>query len=290
MTFMKNYFNKLKNLNFNKKLGQNFLIDQNILETCKKLGEIKDNDYIIEIGSGIGNLTLKLLQSKAKKIWTIEIDKKYKKFLKNIKKKFPRKLNFIIENALNYPLANFEKSYKYRKRDYKIISNLPYNISMPWITKLLNQKTKNIPKLIIIILQKEFFKKIFSKNKSKNFFPISIFIQYSYILSSWKKINSNCFFPTPNVSSVLIQLKRKSNPFLFNKKTKEFIRNLFFYRRKKVNTILNANFFREKFQYSFDQLKKINEILSGKCNRPEEVNLFCWEQLEYFFRKNLIQF
>ncbi len=130
----KSILNKFKKYDISAKkfYGQNFLFDENILRKIVEKSNIKDKMNILEIGPGPGGLTQEILKSNVNKVFVIEKDKDFIPLLKDIKKSFPNKLNIIFEDALNFDIR------KLNSNPFKIISNLPYNIStillIKWLT------------------------------------------------------------------------------------------------------------------------------------------------------------
>lgn len=126
---------KKYNINANKNLGQNFLIDDNVIENIIKTAEIEKNDFVIEIGPGLGTLTSKLVE-KAGKVIAIELDKKMLEILND---RFALYKNFkvINEDVLKVDLNNLIKEENDNNYSVKIVANLPYYITTPIIMKLL---------------------------------------------------------------------------------------------------------------------------------------------------------
>ena len=142
---------KKYNINANKNLGQNFLIDDNVIENIIKTAEIEKNDFVIEIGPGLGTLTSKLVE-KAGKVIAIELDKKMLEILND---RFALYKNFkvINEDVLKVDLNNLIKEENDNNYSVKIVANLPYYITTPIIMKLLEEKL-NINSITVMI-QKE---------------------------------------------------------------------------------------------------------------------------------------
>ena len=130
----KSILNKIKNYDISAKkfYGQNFLFDENILRKIVEKSNIKEKIDILEIGPGPGGLTQEILKSNVNEVFVIEKDKELLPLLEDIKKSFPNKLNIIFDDALNFDIR------KLNHNPFKIISNLPYNIStillIKWLT------------------------------------------------------------------------------------------------------------------------------------------------------------
>lgn len=210
-----------------KSLGQNFLSDKNVIKSIVKIGNIKNNNTILEIGPGTGNLTEFILKKKPKNFFVIEKDYNLVKFLYE---KFDNKINIINKDVLNFELNAISKE--------KIIvyGNLPYNISteilIKWITD--NKKFESCKKLILMF-QKEVADRIIAKTNSKNYGRLSIISNWRMDVKKEFDINPNCFFPKPKVDSTLLSFEPKKKYFnLKNPNNLEKITKVFFNQRRKM--------------------------------------------------------
>ena len=210
-----------------KSLGQNFLSDKNVIKSIVEIGNIKNNNTILEIGPGTGNLTEFILKKKPKNFFVIEKDYNLVKFLYE---KFDNKINIINKDVLNFELNAISKE--------KIIvyGNLPYNISteilIKWITD--NKKFESCKKLILMF-QKEVADRIIAKTNSKNYGRLSIISNWRMDVKKEFDINPNCFFPKPKVDSTLLSFEPKKKYFnLKNPNNLEKITNVFFNQRRKM--------------------------------------------------------
>ncbi len=219
-----------------KSLGQNFLIDKNILKKIVSIIEIKDKS-ILEIGPGTGNLTSYILEDCPKKFFVVEKDKKLAIFLK---KKFENKIIIINDDILN---INEKKLYKDR---FIVFGNLPYNISTEILAKwILNLDDKNFWfDSLILMFQKEVADRIISKFNSSKYGRLSILTNWKLNVEKICDIKSSSFFPKPKVDSSLLIFKPKKNFHQFkNPKNLEKITRVFFnQRRKKLKTPFNILF------------------------------------------------
>ena len=153
-----------------KSLGQNFLIDNNILNLIADIGEIKNDDIVLEVGPGTGNLTEKLLLKNPKKILLIEKDKNLSK---KLKLKFDKKVNLINEDILKINEENLSN------KKMIFFGNLPYNISTQILVKWIRLKNLNkVCKKFILMFQKEVAERIIANTNQKQYGRLSI-------LSSW---------------------------------------------------------------------------------------------------------
>ena len=210
-----------------KSLGQNFLSDKNVIKSIVEIGNIKNNNAILEIGPGTGNLTEFILKKKPKNFFVIEKDCNLVKFLYE---KFDNKINIINKDVLNFELNAISKE--------KIIvyGNLPYNISteilIKWITD--NKKFESCKKLILMF-QKEVADRIIAKTNSKNYGRLSIISNWRMDVKKEFDINPNCFFPKPKVDSTLLSFEPKKKYFnLKNPNNLEKITRVFFNQRRKM--------------------------------------------------------
>ena len=210
-----------------KSLGQNFLSDKNVLKSIVKIGNIKNNNTILEIGPGTGNLTEFILKKKPKNFFVIEKDYNLVKFLYE---KFDNKINIINKDVLNFELNAISKE--------KIIvyGNLPYNISTEILTKWITDKKKfESCKKLILMFQKEVADRIIAKTNSKNYGRLSIISTWRMDVKKEFDINPNCFFPKPKVDSTLLSFEPKKKYFnLKNPNNLEKITKVFFNQRRKM--------------------------------------------------------
>ena len=226
-----------------KSLGQNFLIDENVLKKIVSLKEIK-NKFILEIGPGTGNLTQHILNKGPKKLIAVEKDKNLA-FL--LKEKFNDKITIINDDILK----TNEKSLN--KEKLIVFGNLPYNISTEILANwILNLDHKNFWfHYLVLMFQKEVAERIISKFNSSTYGRLSI-------LANWKlNINKICdikpisFFPKPKVDSTLLLFEPKEVFYPFkNPKNLEKVTRIFFnQRRKKLKTPFNI-LFKDKINIS----------------------------------------
>ena len=210
-----------------KSLGQNFLSDKNVIKSIVEIGNIKNNNTILEIGPGTGNLTEFILKKKPKNFFVIEKDYNLVKFLYE---KFDNKINIINKDVLNFELNTISKE--------KIIvyGNLPYNISTEILIKWITDKKKfESCKKLILMFQKEVADRIIAKTNSKNYGRLSIISNWRMDVKKEFDINPNCFFPKPKVDSTLLSFEPKKKYFnLKNPNNLEKITKVFFNQRRKM--------------------------------------------------------
>ena len=240
-----------------KSLGQNFLSDKNIIKAIVEVGNIKDNNLVLEIGPGTGNLTEFILKKNPKIFFVIEKDYNLVKLLY---KKFNNKINIINKDVLNFELNDISNE--------KVIvyGNLPYNISteilIKWITD--NKKFQSCKKLILMF-QKEVADRIMAKTNSKNYGRLSIISNWRMNIKKEFDISPNCFFPKPKVNSTLLSFEPKKKYFNIKKPYNlEKITKVFFNQRRKM--------IKKPFKILFKDYEKTANNLSLDLNlRPHNL-------------------
>lgn len=239
------------NINANKDLGQNFLIDENVIDNIVQAAEINENDLVIEIGPGLGTLTSKLIE-KAGKVIAIELDKKMITILND---RFSLYKNFLLinEDVLKVDLNKLIEEQKVEKSNVKIVANLPYYITTPIIMKLLEEKL-NIQSITVMI-QKEVADRLTEIPGGKNTGAITYCVYYYAKAQQVLLVPNTSFIPAPKVNSEVIKLDIRKEPPIKVKNEKEFfkiIKASFMQRRKTlVNGLSNAGI------SSKDEIKEI---------------------------------
>ena len=242
-----------------KSLGQNLLIDKNVINKIINLTNIK-NKKITEIGPGTGNLTEYILKKSPEKIILIEKDARLYNILKS-KFNFNKKFNIINEDILNFKLNK-------NSTGEIIFGNLPYNISTQILAKLI--KFNNWPpfyKKIIFMFQKEVADRIISKPNSKNYSRISILTNYRLDIVDNFKVSKKCFFPIPKVESkvIVFQPKIDIKYKIKNIDNLEKVTQLFFSNKRKM--------INKPFSKIFKNYKNIAKLLNINLNlRPSELS------------------
>ena len=245
---------KKYNVSANKNLGQNFLIDYDIVDAIINASQISKDDLIIEIGPGLGTLT-KFLLEKAGKVIAVELDTKMVKILND---RFTDYKNFEIINAdiLKLDLNEIIKINKEEKKfkNAKIVANLPYYITTPIIMNLLENNLDL--ESITIMIQKEVADRIVATPGSKMSGAITYSVHYYSIPESKKIVPNTSFVPMPQVDSEVINLKIRKEPVVNVKNVELFfkvIKASFMQRRKTLaNALQNANIINTK-----EEIKKI---------------------------------
>jgi len=223
---------KKYNFKFTKSLGQNFLVDDSVLSDIVNGAEVNEEDFIIEIGPGVGTLTAQLLM-KAKRVTAIELDND---LIPILQEELGANENFdlIHKDALKVDfneLIGDEKSVK-------LVANLPYYVTTPIILKLLKDGYNF--KSLTIMIQKEVAERINAEPDCKEYGALSVLVQYYCNTSIIRKVPPTCFIPRPKVESIVIKLDKLEEPRVKPKDMKfmfELVRAGFNMRRK---TLWNA--------------------------------------------------
>ena len=210
-----------------KSLGQNFLIDKNILQKIVNSVPINKNNEILEIGPGTGNLTDYLIKKNPKKIFVIEKDSNLSLLLY---KKFKKKINIINDDILKVSenLISKEKLI--------VFGNLPYNISTEILSKWIISIDKNFWfSKLILMFQKEVADRIIAEINTSNYGRLSILSNWKLDIKKIMDISSNSFFPKPKVESSLLIFSPKNIFYkIKNPKNLEMITRVFFNQRRKM--------------------------------------------------------
>ncbi|MEC9393098.1 MAG: 16S rRNA (adenine(1518)-N(6)/adenine(1519)-N(6))-dimethyltransferase RsmA [Pseudomonadota bacterium] len=221
------------NLNPKKGLGQNFLHDKNIISSIINNANIKNED-IFEIGPGPAILTELMLINGANSVFCIEKDISFELKLLELKNNYKDKFEYKFLDILDF---DFDK---YPKKDFKIISNLPYNISVPFIFKILESK-KNISwKEMILMVQKEVADRLIATKGNKNYGRLSVMVKWKNEVERLFNIKPTSFIPKPKVESSLIRIKPNNN-FTTTKYSslEKLVKLSFAHRRKTIKNNLN---------------------------------------------------
>ena len=265
------YLMKKYNVSANKNLGQNFLIDEDTVETIVEASEINKDDLVIEIGPGLGTLTSYLLQN-AGKVIAIELDYKMIQIL-NERFTLYNNLEIINQDVLKLNLNDIIKKEKEENKfkNVKVVANLPYYITTPIIMNLL-EKELDLD-LITIMIQKEVAERIVAKPGSKYSGAITYSVYYYSEPTSVKIVPNTSFIPSPKVDSEVIKLQIRKKPIVEVKDKNIFfniIKNSFMQRRKTlVNSLSNSPYFSSK-----EEIKKILKKLNIDENiRGEKLSI-----------------
>ena len=241
-----------------KSLGQNFLIDKNILKKIISVSKILHKD-VLEIGPGTGNLTEYILNEKPNKLFLVEKDKI---LFDQLQLKFHNKVNIINKDILKVDEKNISN------KKLIVFGNLPYNISTEiicnWILRL--EKEFWFSELILMF-QKEVADRIISKVDASDYGRLSILLNWKMNITKVFDISPNCFFPKPKIYSSLIHFTPKKNFIHINKSQNlEMVTRIFFSRKRKM--------IKNPLKQLFINYKEISNKLKIDLNlRPQNLSL-----------------
>lgn len=267
-----NYILKKYKISANKSLGQNFLINDEVINKIVESAKVCDEDLIIEIGPGIGTLTARLLE-KAKKVIAIELDKRMISILND---RFSLYSNFelINEDVLKVNLKELIKNEKQNNKiqNAKIVANLPYYITTPIIMKLLEDDLDL--ESITVMVQKEVAQRITAKTGTRLSGAITYAVEYYSNPEEVVEVQNNSFIPEPEVESEVIKLTIRKEPIVNLKDKEKFfklIKVAFMQRRKTfINAISNSGLVDKEKIKEVLQKNNINEKVRGEELTIEE--------------------
>ena len=240
----------------NKKLGQNFLIDKNIIKRIADSVPINNESEILEIGAGTGNLTEFLIGKKPKKIYLIEKDKNLFQVLKN---KFKDEIEIFNEDILKFSRKDILSNNSI------IFGNLPYNISSKILTKFIFNTEKFKFRTLVFLFQKELADRIIAHVNTSNYGRLSILCNWKFDVEKVIEISPNSFYPKPKIKSTLLVFRRKNVIFSFDDpKSLEKVTNIFFNQRRKKIKKQFINLFK-------NNLEIINKLNIDLNLRPQNL-------------------
>lgn len=257
---------KHHHLNPNKTYGQNFLMDETILEDMIDEAQVNDKDTVLEIGPGIGNLTERLLQ-RAKKVVSIEKDPQFLNVLKSLKKQH-KNFEYELGDALT---VNFQKLVG---KKYKVVANIPYYITGK-IVQLFIRAT-NKPESLTLLMQKEVAQNIVAKPGNLNLLAISTQLYANAKLVT--VVPAHKFYPAPKVDSAVVHIQMHAKPkYKIDDEQKLFriLRACFAGKRKQLHNTLTNNLKLDKIQIE----KVLQEIDIDKTARPQQLTIEQWLKL-----------
>ncbi len=241
-----------------KSLGQNFLVDQKVINIITELGNISDKNEIIEVGPGTGALTRKIIEKKPKEFTVIEKDKRLINLLND---EFGNSINIINKDMMK---VSFEKL---EKKKLIIFGNLPYNISTQILAKWIKiENLSDFCEKLILMFQKEVADRILAVSNSKNYGRLSILSNWKLKINKVIDIQPSSFNPSPKViSSLLLFVPKQKYYKLKDPKNLEHVTNIFFSQRRKM--------VKKPLKYLFNDFEKISKNLSIDLNlRPQNLD------------------
>lgn len=223
-------------ISFQKRLGQNFLIDGNVVRNIAETAELNGNDTVVEIGPGIGTLTQELA-ARAKKVIAIELDRNLLPVLEENLGAYPN-VQVVPGDAMQLNFNDLVTNSEGTLAEYKIVGNLPYYITTPLIMHVLEQGFKF--SVFVLMVQKEVAQRIVAAPGTKDYGVLSLAVQYYTVPEMALKVPRAVFMPKPEVDSAVLKLTRRKLPPVSvadEKMLFRIIKAAFGQRRK---TLLNA--------------------------------------------------
>ena len=260
-----NYFERARKFKAKKRLGQNFLIDEKVIETILDASDISKDDVVVEIGPGLGFVTEQLVKL-AKKVYAVELDED---MVNEISKISADNLEIVHKDILKTDLSQFGNNLK-------VVANIPYYITSPIIAHLLgeiddlNNKNRNCISQVVLMVQYEVAKRLAASENSpsKEYGLLSILAQFWAKVEFIQKVGSRSFFPSPKVDSAIVKLSVRKEPLLelsnysFFKKV---VKACFATRRKNIkNSLVNAGFAKNAAEKTLADLN-IDENIRGEA-------------------------
>ena len=245
--------------NFKKKFGQNFIIDENIISNIVNKSEVDKDTLVIEIGPGAGSLTTKLAES-AKNVLCYEIDETLKDILSENLSNYDN-VEIIYQDFLKANVNNDIKKYDYKK--LYIVANLPYYITTPIITSVIENNI-DVDKMVVMV-QKEVGDRFKASVGTKDYSSLSIYLNYYFNVKKLMDISKNIFIPKPNVDSIVVEFTKKEQKYELKNKDLFFklIRDSFTQKRKTIkNNLKNYDLIKIE-----EILKRYNQDLSTRAEQ-----------------------
>ncbi len=268
---------KQNNITLSRSKGQNFLIDEDVYDKIVELADLDGNDMVLEVGPGLGYLTERLAK-KAKKVIAVELDDKLAAVLgKRLKERAIDNVEIVNEDVLELQITNLpagRQGYKLRTGKYKIVANLPYNITSIFLRKFLSGDYP--PQSMTLLLQQEVAERIVAQPGKMSVLAISV--QYYAEPKILEYVGKEKFWPQPEVDSAIIRIDMKKNIDLSVDKEKDFFRLVkigFSSRRKMLKNNLMAG-------YQIDQKTAKDKLIIAGLDekiRAQDISLADWKNL-----------
>ncbi|MEN7972609.1 MAG: 16S rRNA (adenine(1518)-N(6)/adenine(1519)-N(6))-dimethyltransferase RsmA [Verrucomicrobiota bacterium] len=247
----------------NKGLGQNYLIDANILDIIADTADIQPNESVLEIGPGLGALTERIIP-KAGSVTCIEKDPTMVKYLKSRFTDF----TLIESDALDVDLEEL-----FQDGITKVAANLPYSVASRLMVDI--AECEHRPELMSLTIQKEVADRLASPAGDKHYGVLSVLTGAFYVNTMVKKISPTCFLPPPKVWSAVVKMQRREVPIIGNDEYplfKKLVKSCFSQRRKQIGTILKKL-----------GISPVDELLADAgiehAERPEKIEIERWAKL-----------
>lgn len=264
-----------------RKMGQNFLIDGNLVRKSLELAGVSPGDRVVEVGPGLGTLTGGLLAAGAV-VRAIELDRALASHLQQTFAAETESGQYaqVCGDAVDLPLAGWTDAPP--TDGFKIVANLPYAISSPWLDAVLENAAgqpgiEGLPQRMVLMLQREAARRYRVSPGTKSFGAISVFLQAAYETGPQHSVSRHCFHPEPEVDSVLASYSRRLDPWLFSVGARRAIRTAFTRRRKQIKSL------QRDLPEAGAWLRETAGI-DGSL-RPEEIPVAAWIALDVAIRQ-----
>ena len=271
---------KKYNIKANKSLGQNFLINEQVVKEIVNCSYVSKEDLVIEIGPGLGTLT-KFLLDKAGKVICIELDPKMLKILND---RFSLYSNFEIinEDVLKVDLKKLIETEKEKGniKNVKIVANLPYYITTPIIMKLLEEKLEL--ESITVMIQKEVADRLIAEPGQKNTGAITYSVFYYAASEAILEVPNSSFIPEPEVTSKVIKLNIRKEPIVSPDDKEKMFKVIKYAFMQKRKTLLNSLTNNKVFENKQQGIKILNSLDINENVRPEELTLEQFAEISNF--------
>jgi 16S rRNA (adenine1518-N6/adenine1519-N6)-dimethyltransferase len=248
-----------------KRWGQHFLVDRNIINKVVRTADLEKGDVVLEIGPGLGEMTLALARL-VKKVIAVEIDRKLVKILKER----TAELSNIMVIEGDVLKVTFEQLCCQGHQKLKVVANLPYQISTPLLFRFI--ESKQLFSTLTLMLQREVAERMIAPPGGKDYGPLSIFTQSVSDLSIQFYIKPSAFFPPPKVESAVIHMVWKERPLVTTEEEgwfKKVVKGCFSYRRKRlINGLRHAD-----LPLPADLERRIEKIGIDSMRRPETLTI-----------------
>lgn len=249
-----------------KRLGQNFLIDPNIVRKIVALADITSNDSALEIGSGRGILTEALCKA-AGQVTAVEVDPRLYEYLAERQAQCPN-LTLVLDDALVYPLENLP-------RGTIVVANLPYYISTPLLFRMLDHRDR-FPRMVLM-LQNEVADRLVAQPGTSEYGVLSVMAQYAADITKAFKVSAQCFRPRPEVGSAVALLRTRVERELRREEEPKFaalVRAAFAHRRKTlVNSLRDEGYDQKSVLEALISLSVSNAVRAEVLSVPQFITL-----------------
>lgn len=263
----------------NKVLGQNFLIDRNILDSIVEVSETGPEYSVLEVGPGLGVLTEQLMLH-SKHVTAVEKDSGLYRILSE-RWGNEENLTLIHGDALEVPLHEI-----YAAGATRLISNLPYSVGVRVV--LDSALCENPPEVMVLLLQKEVCERFAAKPGTADMGIVSVLLQRLYKVTLVRNVKPTCFYPQPDVTSTIVKLKRHNDYPMDQAESKyftEFVKLAFSHRRKQLASVMkNAP---APYGKSADEIRALLlQVGATETARPEELSIPQWVQLSAIWKNS----